>query len=606
MKCESCKIIAVILVLVAIVFVVAYQFVDPPPPNDLKIATGREGGGYHTFALEYQEVLEDEGVELEIFPTAGSLQVLEKLAAGEVSVGLVQGGTAADFDKSQFESLGSLFFEPVWVFYRKDLNVRYLFDLRGMRVSVGEEGSGTRPVALQLLHDNGITETTDNLLGLSNSDAALQLQRGEIDAAFFVISPKSRIVSDLLENDTVELFSFERHVAYTRRYPFLTHIEVGEGTIDLDKNIPVAEKFLLSTSASLVVDKNLHSDLIYLLLTTLVDVHKEGGLFESPGQFPSTRLNEFSMNQDAEHYIQNGPNWLQRFFSFRVAGTLDRLKLMLIPLIAILIPLLKGTLPIYRWRIRSKIYRWYEELRRIDTIVNDLSDVDSVQEEIFNLKKLQNELLQKVNVPGSFMGEFYALRVHSNLILTRLRERNKDILTGREPKEAFAHPSTEGPLVPITEEELEEATFGSSNRIIKKYAALSSGTGFIPIPGVDVASLATLQVLMLRELFNLFDQPFRESKARSIISVCIGSLSPLALAGVTVSMLFKVVPGAGHLLSLLTQPFFAFAFSYAVGKTMASHLQKGGTIDDFDIEKEKDTLHEYFDEGKEQAKTNSA
>jgi uncharacterized protein len=438
MKCDSCKIAIMIIGVILLTLVIAYQFVDPPPPDEIRIATGREGGGYHGFALEYQKQLADEKFKLDIQPTAGSIEVLKRLQSGEVSIGLVQGGTAKTVSTQGLQSLASLFYEPVWVFYRKALSFEYLFDLRGKRIAVGEEGSGTRPIAVQLLEDNHVTQDNSTFAALSSKEAAKQLAEGKIDAAFFVMSPKSSTILNLLDNPKIELLSFKRHLAYSMRYSFLTSVEIGEGMINLERNIPKEDKILLAATASLVAREDVHSDIIHLLLKTLVKTHQEGGLLEKKDQFPSAKFVEFPMNQNAQQYLEHGPSWLQTFFPFWIASTLDRLKIMLIPLIAIMIPLLKGAFPLYRWSIRFKIFRWYGMLRDIDRDIDGIADLEAIKAEMQRMKSLQKELTEQVSVPLSYMGEFYGLRMHIRLVINRLKEREQDIKEGGKHEEVTA------------------------------------------------------------------------------------------------------------------------------------------------------------------------
>jgi len=428
MKCRFCKVSLVTIAIIFLSFLIAYQFVDPPPPKEISMATGREGGGYYKFSLQYQKQLAEQGFHLEIQPTAGSIEVLQKLKSGEASIGLVQGGTAKEVEGIEgLQSLASLFYEPVWVFHRKDQPIQYLFELRGKRIAVGENGSGTKPLAMQLLNFNHVTPDNSSFLNLSSRKAAAKLAAGEIDAAFFVTSPKASVIAELLSNPEIELLSFRRHMAYSSRYPFLTHIEIGEGMIDLENNIPTNSKILLAATASLVVRQDLHSDLIPLLLRSLIKVHKNGGMLEQQDQFPSNKFVEFPMNSTAEHYLVSGPSFLEKIFPFWLATSIDRLKILLIPLIAILLPLFKGFLPIYTFTIRRKIFRWYELLREIDEQIDQFSETNIIDEKIERLKSLQKELIEQVSVPLSHMGEFYGLRMHIKLVLERLQERRAEL-----------------------------------------------------------------------------------------------------------------------------------------------------------------------------------
>jgi TRAP transporter TAXI family solute receptor len=427
MKCDSCKIWSLIIGLILLSFIIAYQFTESPAPDEIRIATGREGGGYHTFALKYQKLMQDHQIQLDIQPTAGSIEVIKRLNAGDVSAGLVQGGTASEVPNEGLQSLASLFYEPLWVFYRKAQPIEYLFDLQGKRVAIGEKGSGTRPLAVQLLQDNDVTQDNTTFLEISSQKSAQQLANGQIDAAFFVMSLTGKVISELLNNPDIELLSFKRATAYSHRYSFLTSVEIGEGMIDLKNNIPSENKTLLATTATLVVREDLHSDLIYLLLLSIHKIHQKGGLLENPKQFPSNQFVDFPMNDEASHYLQYGPSFLQKIFPPWVASLLDRLKILLIPLLAVMLPLLKSALPLYRWGIRFKIFRWYATLREVEQKINITNDLPGIDAEIMQMKAMQKELVGQVSVPLSYMGEFYALRTHIQLVLNQLKERQQEL-----------------------------------------------------------------------------------------------------------------------------------------------------------------------------------
>ncbi len=337
-----------------------------------------------------------------------------------------EAGTASNV--SGLRSLASLFYEPLWVFYRKEQPVEYLRDLKGKRIAIGAEGSGTRALAMQLLQKNGIDDKNTTFLGLTSQEAKQQLETGIIDVAFFVVSPKAAMISELLHNTNINLMSFKRAKAYTSHYPFLTEIIISEGMIDLQQNIPTQNISLLATTASLVVREDMNSDLIRLLLREAEKIHSVPDLLAAKNTFPSEKYVEIPLHEEAKNYLRNGPSLLEKTLPFWLASLIDRLKIMLIPLLTLLIPLLKGILPIYRWRVRSKIYRWYETLRQVDSRIESL-DIHVIEQEIQRLSALHNELITQVPIPLSYMSEFYNLRVHINLILTRLKERRKLLLT---------------------------------------------------------------------------------------------------------------------------------------------------------------------------------
>jgi uncharacterized protein len=416
--------VAALLLSLGAVFV--YFFVRPLPPRSFTISTGRPGGAYHAVALEYQKVLARKGYRLQVLPGAGSIETLERLRSGQALVGFVQAGTASMVDASGLSALGSLFYEPIWVFYRKLHPLADLRELRGKRVAIGEAGSGTRPVALQLLRLNEVTEATTELLPLSHQAAADQLAGGNIDAAFFVLSPAAPIIQELLTHREIELLTIRRHLAYSSRLPHLTSITLGEGIVDLRANLPSSEKTLLAVTANLAARDDIHPELIRLLLGVAEEVHRRGGLLERPNQFPSDTLVELPLHEDARHYLRRGPSWLERVFPFSVAVMIERVVLLLLPAFGLVFSLVSLVPAILRSRVRSRIGRCHQMLHDIDRKISGLR-LREIEPEVHRVKVLQADLTQRPLPPRPLIGEFYDLQVYCALVLGRLDERRREL-----------------------------------------------------------------------------------------------------------------------------------------------------------------------------------
>ncbi|WP_260294317.1 TAXI family TRAP transporter solute-binding subunit [Sedimenticola hydrogenitrophicus] len=410
---------AVLLVLLG--FVLAYQFVQPAPPERIRMATGQPDGAYYLFGQAYRERLLQEQIELEILTSAGSIDNIGRLSRGEVAAALVQGGTSGNTpEEAGLRSLGSLYFEPLWVFYRRALPVGRLTDLQGLRTAIGAEGSGTRSLALQLLADNGIVPGSSPLLETGGQAAADALLNGELDAAFFVASPLSPVVRRLLEAEQIQLLSFARAEAYTRSHRFLSSVILPQGVIDLKRNLPERPTILLAASANLVVRDDLHPALIGLLLQAARTVHGSGGWFEQSGQFPAPEYLVYPLSGEAERFYQYGPPLLQRYLPFWAATLVDRLKVMLLPFLALMLPLFKIMPPIYRWRMRSRIYRWYREVLSIDHLLFQ-PEADLAQARAA-LERIEHEVAH-IEIPLSYAEELYDLRLHISLIQQKLERR---------------------------------------------------------------------------------------------------------------------------------------------------------------------------------------
>jgi len=405
---------AALLVIAA--FFIAFQFIKPAPPDRVVMATGDVDGAYHHFARGYAEILAREGVTLELRPTAGSVENVELLRAGEVSLAMVQGGVEEPGSEPGLVSLGSVYYEPLWLFHRRDVDVRHLRDLRGRRLAMGPEGSGTRALASGLLRDNGLADSAA-WLGLGGQAALRALLDGDVDAAFFVISAESELVSRLLHHPEIALMEFVRAEAYTRRYRFLNSLELPEGVVDLAKNIPDREMRLLATAANLVSDPDLHPALIDLILQAADDAHSGGGWFEGQDEFPMPGLLAFPLSTHAARYYKHGPPFLQRYLPFWAASLLDRLKVLLLPMVVLLLPLIKVMPPIYNWRMRARIYRWYGELEQAEEqFAAGQVPLTGIHEQ---LDRVDREV-QHVKVPLSFTNQLYHLRQHIDLVRRRI------------------------------------------------------------------------------------------------------------------------------------------------------------------------------------------
>ena len=429
---EFFKVWGVIALVVIAGFVVAYQYVGAPPPKTVRIATGAKNGAYFGFAERYARSLASDGILLEIVPTAGSVENLSLLEKGDVSVALVQGGSATEPDKRQLQSLGSLFLEPIWIFTRAEKPVKGFSELKGRRLAVGSEGSGTFLLATQVLSAAGINESNSTLVRGDSTAAVAELARGSIDAAFFVASPNSPLIREILARPDFQLVDFDRAAAYSRWFPFLIPLTLPEGVLDLGRNIPAHDMAMLAVAANLAARRDLNPNLIPAILDAVSQVHQHGGLLERKRQFPTMDFVDLPINQDAARYIASGPSFLYRWLPYGWAVQLDRLKILVVPFLALMIPLFRIAPPLYAWRIRSKIYRWYGAVRDIDLVVQRDKGIDA-HRLLSRLAELEREVAS-VSVPLAYNGELYNLRLHIDLLQQEL-ERQTASFAPEEKKE---------------------------------------------------------------------------------------------------------------------------------------------------------------------------
>ena len=400
-------------------FVLAYQFVGPAPPKRVVIATGARDGAYFAFAGKYRAILAKEGIELVVRPTAGSVENLALLqdAKNGVDVALVQGGIGTPGSHPGLVSLGSLYFEPLWLFTRLR-ELEDLLPLVGARIAVGPEGSGTRAVALRLLAENGLDKDNVRLMPLGAGAGAAALRAGTVEAVFFVGSAAAPVVRRLFAVPGVYLANFRRSEAYARRFRFLSAVSLPEGVLDFAGNVPDREILLLAPAATLVASPGLHPALVQLLMRAATATHREGGLFERAGEFPSLDFTDFPVSPDARRYIDSGPTLLQRFLPFWAADLIDRLKIMLLPLLTLLYPLVKALPPAYKWRMQSRIIRWYKELQAIEERI-DADATAQAGAHLRSLDRIEDEV-RRLAVPASYVDRIYTLRHHIGLVRARL------------------------------------------------------------------------------------------------------------------------------------------------------------------------------------------
>jgi TRAP transporter TAXI family solute receptor len=351
---DSLKFYVPLAILLTVGFALASRYVNPAPPRHVRIASGAPQGAYAESARRYREILARDGITLEVFATSGSMENLQLLQAktGGADVAFVQGGTGSP-DTPGLLSLGSVFFEPLWVFVRDAVPARYVGDLVGRRLALGVEGSGTRVLALQLLQASGVPEGP-NLLAMGGDEAIQALLKGTVDAAFFVTARPQPQLDPLLRAKRVRLMSFAQADAFAQRFRFLSKLILPEGRLDLAADVPPADVTLLAPAAALVAREELHPAIIDRLIQAATEVHGGGQLFSEPGQFPSPRFVDIPISPDAERYLRLGPTFLRRHLPFWAAAMVERFMVMLIPIVTLLLPLMRFAPPVYKWQVRRR------------------------------------------------------------------------------------------------------------------------------------------------------------------------------------------------------------------------------------------------------------
>jgi TRAP-type uncharacterized transport system substrate-binding protein len=412
---------AVMLVAAAAVTI---SIINPTPPHTVVMTTGSAGSAYPEIAERYREILARDGVELRLIPSAGAIENLNRLndPRSGVSVGFVQGGTTSAKKSPELVSLGAIFYEPLWFFYRGVNLERGLTGFRGTRMSIGPEGSGTRALTLELLRRNGIDQAFAELLPFAPEMASEKLLSGEIQAALMLTSWDSPVVRELIAAPDVDLASFPRTDAYVALYPFLNKLILPTGVGDLAKNRPPRDVILLAPKASLVVRKDLHPAIQYLLLGAALEIHGGPGIFHKAGQFPAAEATDLPLSENAYQFYKSGRPFLQRYLPFWLAVLVGQLLILAIPVVGVLYPMLRLAPALYGWGMRRRIYRLYGQLKFLELELDRRGPERDAADLVGKLDRLEARA-NHLRVPAAFAHMLYTLRMHMNIVRTRLEKR---------------------------------------------------------------------------------------------------------------------------------------------------------------------------------------
>ena len=398
-----------------------------PPPNAIRILSGPEGSSFRNQAEKYKKIIEKQGVKVIVLPSQGALDNLRQLADPKVKadVGFVQGGLTDGVDISTLFSLGSLFPQPLMVYYRgaKSEPIDMLSQLRGRRLAVGPEGSGSRKLALKLLEANDMAKPPTVLLDLEGERAADELLAGRIDAAFMMGDSVTReVMRKLRKSDEIEVASFRQADGYLRKFRFLSKMTLPEGAYDLGKNEPPRTVTLVGPTVEMVARKSLHPALSDLLIGAAREIHSGPGAYRAAGEYPAPLARDFPISPDAERYYKSGGKFLYKKLPFWLANLIDRLIVVVVPLLVILVPASR-VLPIaYRWLMRNRIYKWYGALMAVERQMLRgiaLEDRAAIDKRLADIETAVNEL----KMPVSYAEQLFVLRDHVRMVRRNLLDR---------------------------------------------------------------------------------------------------------------------------------------------------------------------------------------
>lgn len=387
-------------VLAAIIFATLWILI-PPPPRSIELATGFPTGLYQQFGEKLQSSLSQEGMSLKLRTTGGTsdnLALINDPNSG-VDFAIVQGGVADVSKHPNLVSIAGVFYEPVWVWYRESAfkseggRLNLLSQLKGKRVSIGSEGSGTLTLASQLLEASGLTIRDLDAEKLKPLEALEKFKKGQLDAVFLVSAAEAPLVKSFYQTADIRLMNFEQADAYVRLFPFLSKVTVPRGVVSIAYDLPKQDIQVLAATATLVGKEDVSPALVTLLLGETYDILKTYSYLQKPGEFPSGTGLDFPIHADAEIYLKDGPSFLHRHLPFWTAVWIGRFAKVVIPLLVILIPLFTYIPAIKNVLLRLKLSQVYEELKVIEKNAfnpelreKNYQDLEDIERRVGNIK----------------------------------------------------------------------------------------------------------------------------------------------------------------------------------------------------------------------------
>ncbi len=393
------------------------------------MTTGMEGGSFVVFAERYRQVLAREGIRVNLLPSSGATENLKLLSdkSQKVDASFIQGAMGKSEIASNLTSLGSLTYTPLWVFYRGNETLDDLSQLKGKRVVIGPKGSNTQRLAFNLLKAANASDPPTVLHELSYTAAIQAIMAGRVDAVMAFGSADSQTVTTLLHADGIKLMSFSQAEAYTRLFPALSHVILPRGVLNLSKRFPPSDIHLLSPTANLIVRKDLHPALVYLLLKASVEIHSGSGWIHKAGEFPSLTKQDYPVSEQAQRFYRSGGSFLYNYLPFWAATFIDGMILILIPLGILLFPMM-GIMPrIYVWRNRSKYYRWYRELGNIEKELSEHPQQESLKNFQVSLDRIE-KAVSNIQVSVAFFDRVFTLKEHIQMVRQKLIGLNQELL----------------------------------------------------------------------------------------------------------------------------------------------------------------------------------
>ena len=403
-------------IVLAVLYII-YQLVDPLPPRRFAIAAGIPGTGYDVFARQYARILTRDGVDLEVHNYASAIEHFDVLrdATSPVQAALTTFGFTQPSDAATLYSLGGISDTAIFLFYKNAEPITRFAQFRGKRLSIGMPRTALRTLMLDVLKATGALDDSIHLSDLDYREAIDALIAGEIDVAMVATQIDDSLLQRALGAPGIQLMNVAQAEAIAKTVPGLKHVVLWRGLINLDRDIPDSDIDLLALRNRLLVRKDLHPALQYLLLEAMREVHGAPGPFNRLGEFPAEQPNDLPLSPTAQAFYRSGPTFWQRYTSFWLTSLLNRIVFFVIPIVAMLIPVIGFAPRFYRWLYVRRIDQLHRALGNLERELAQSADTCRFVEYQTRIAEIESSV-RLLKVARPFEVDLQRLRIHLRLV----------------------------------------------------------------------------------------------------------------------------------------------------------------------------------------------
>ena len=402
---------------ITFLFVIAFK-----PPDNIRLATGVRGGGYWQIGELYKAELAKDDIALELIETAGSIDNVRLLAAGEVDIALVQGGLTLSQNQG-LQSLGAIFLEPIAIFR----NARTQLDpnageWQGLKLAAGPVGSGTRAATQALIAAAQVVDAGIELLEIGGADALTAVRDGTADAALFVAPLAAPYLMEAIFDPEIIFVPMSLVDALALKLPGAIVATVPAGSLTLDPPRPPADVKLLALKASMLAGPDLHPALVDRIVRASIVLHSDRDILHDFREYPSVDSPPVPVNDSAREHILEGPNLLHNFFPYWIAAQFGSVLLLVLPVLFLAPPILQSIPLAYGWFQKRRIWNNYQSIGTLEEQLTEAETVSELEAVSAKLEEL-DAVLANMKLPLAYRQGAYDARLHVDLIRQEVNRR---------------------------------------------------------------------------------------------------------------------------------------------------------------------------------------